>query len=211
MTKKLLYAGTFVGAFVLLSGCTQQQAAIPTPPAQQTEVQVMHEYEKIADAMKNGKSVRCVMSKKDTQETMMYAVKGKKVKVSGMAGYEGGGTGSMLMDEKYLYTWSDDKKEGVKFEIPAEIEGQPTPTKTQAVPNLATAEDQKYYEDMGYTVSCTQQDVADSEFVPPTDVTFMDTSALMKQAAEMQQGANQEDVDPAKMMEQYKNMMPTEN
>ncbi len=217
MHKTKLLVGLVFGTSVLFAGCTKQPTSEQLQvPATQTEGQAMKEYEKIAAAMKDGKSVRCVMSNTETQETMTYAVKGKKVSVKGIAGYEGAGgeTGSMLMDEKYMYTWSDAKKEGVKFAIPAEVTGQPTPAQRQDIPSLETEEDQQRYEDMGYSVVCDQTEVADSEFVPPSDIVFTDASAMMQQAEEMQknleaQNGSAQDMDA--MMEQYKNMVPEDN
>lgn len=184
-------------SIVTLAACNNQAT-----PQVQTQEQAMGEFEQMGAAMQSGKPVRCLMTDTKKNHTMTYLMKDKKVKMTNMMMSDSGETGAMLMDSEFIYTWSDQKKEGTKMKIPEDQMKEASENKD--VPDLATEEDRQQYEDMGYTINCEEANLADSEFVPPTDITFMDMSAMMEKAKEAQQGMTPEQQkEMEKMMQQY--------
>lgn len=167
---------------LFLSACIPQSQ--PQAPANQTQEQSMKEYEKVAQAIQAGKSIKCVMTKKDDGSTMTSFVKGKKVKTVGIPADKPAETSTMISDSVYVYTWNDQKKEGVKFKIPEEKDVEATKEATQKVPDFSKEEDQKAYEEMGYTIACVVIDIGDDEFVPPPGIKFSDLSAMMEKTTQ---------------------------
>lgn len=191
--KKVLFGVSVL----ILAGCNSQT---PTPQVQ-TQDQAQSEYQEMASAMASGKPVRCVMTNAERNETITYLVKDKKVRLNTVVANDEQQSGNMLMDGEYIFTWSDVKKEGTKFKVPEETTEQP---QEQEVPDLSQEEDRKEYEDLGYTIDCEGANVADSEFIPPSDVTFTDMSQMMDQAQKQQESMSPEDrAQFEKMMQQY--------
>lgn len=184
---------------IVLAACNNQST-----PEVQTQEQAMGEYEQMANLVATGKPVRCLMTDTEKGHTMTYLMKDKKVKMTDMMMSDTGETGAMLMDTEYMYTWSDQKKEGTKMKLNLEDLKESADQAQQDVPDLSNEEDRKAYEEMGYTINCEEAQVSDSEFVPPTDVKFMDMSAMMEKAKEAQQGMTPEQQKQMEeMMKQY--------
>ncbi len=177
--KKIVF---LITSFVLFSACKPQTP--PAAPESQTQDQAINEFTEMGQAIQSGKPVSCTMQKKDSTESVTYLIKGKKMKMSGFGSGDAGQPGSMLSDGEYVYTWTDATKQGMKFKLPSEEAQQTTteqtPTTPQNVPDFSSEEERQKYADMGYTVNCEVAVVADSEFVPPTDVTFRDLSSMMQ-------------------------------
>lgn len=192
--KKVLFSVSML----VLAGCNNQAAN----PSGQTTEQAQQEFQEVATAMQSGQSARCVMTNPTTNQSMTYSIKDKKVKMSNIEMNEGDLTGAMLMDGEYLYTWSETKKEGTKFKLPEEKADQVA--QEGSVPDLSKEEDRKEYEDMGYTIQCNTLEIADSEFVPPTDVKFTDMNAMMEKMPADSKMTPEQQAEFDKMMEQYK-------
>lgn len=112
------------------------------------------------------------------------------MRISGMQSASGDKTQNIISDTEYMYSWDDSTKKGMKLKLTSmEDMKKSVEEKGQSVPSLTTDEDRKKYEDQGYTVNCSVKAIDDSEFVPPTDVTFTDTSAMMEQSKAMMQKA----------------------
>ena len=187
-------------AILLLSGCN----SATTP--EQSQNQAVSEYEQVAKSIAAGKAVRCKMTSTADGSVMNYAMKGEKVRITNLTSAEAGSPGEMILDGEYVYTWSNDKKEGTKYQVP-EVTEQTTPDGTTSESTTEfKPEDIQDYEDMGYTVDCNDENVPDVEFVPPSDVTFTDLSAMMNDLNNSRTNPEMSEEQKAefnKLMEQY--------
>ncbi len=201
MIKKALFLSLATIAFV---AC--KQAAPPQAPAEQTQQQAAAEGQEMASVVARGGSIRCELSKRDGSSTVSYAMKGKKIHTTGME-YEGQNTKSeMISDGEYMYIWQVDTKQGVKTKLPSEEDmKEMTQEVKNSVPDITTDAGKQEFEAQGYTIDCKEQAVADTEFVPPTDVKFTDTSALMQGVLDQVKG--QEKKMSPEQQEQLQQMM----
>jgi hypothetical protein len=198
----------FLLSVVALSACTPKPPS--AAPENQTEEQAAKEFEEIGKAIEAGKSARCVMTKKDSKETMTYVVKGKKIKMSGASMGGENQSGGMLSDEQYVYTWNDSTKEGVKFKVTPTEDSKNTlaeQSKTQDIPDFSDEKEKQKYEDLGYSVNCQVTNVPDSEFTPPTGIKFTDMSLLMEQSTKMKPGTTPSAANQAEMEKQLQDAM----
>ncbi|MEP7167137.1 MAG: hypothetical protein ABI758_04130 [Candidatus Woesebacteria bacterium] len=181
----------FIVSILLFSAC-KPSATVSTPEGQTTP-EVKNETSVDVNALiASGKPAKCEISKTDGSMHMTSWVMGKKMKTTGITTstktqYDG----AMISDGTYMYTWDQTKKEGVKMKIPSEQDLKDLSAKTgQDIPNMADSTNRQKWMDQGYTVNCSAADISESEFVPPTDVTFTDASAMMDSVNQMMKQNN---------------------
>lgn len=174
-----------VSSALLLAACTSQQS--PQSVASQTEQQTMNEFEKISRAIQDGKSVRCQLTKTSTNQQMTYSLKGNKMRMNGIIDQESDQEANMMSDGSYIYTWSNQTQQGVKMPISDDTVQEQA---ADQLPDLSKQDEWQTYEDQGFQVSCSPAEIADSEFIPPSTVQFMDMSQLMQNLEDMQNKAD---------------------
>lgn len=174
---------------IALSACLpnkQADTASEQPGAMQAD-----EYREVAAALQAGGSAMCTITKADGTTDMQYYAKADKVRVTGITEQmEGSEYSAMLMDGEYIYTWNETTKEGVKFAVPDPAEVTEAQQNMPQVPDFTDETARQEYVEDGYSVDCQVTDVADSMFVPPSDVKFQDMSKLMENAQQMMQQQN---------------------
>lgn len=177
-----------LAAAVILAGCTFPPKKTSQPEAPSTKAEMVTQFEKVADAMASGKSVECVMTQVTSNNSFTYQVKGKKIHAFGQLSPEASESGNMLTDGEFMYTWSDQTKEGTKFLIPTETEVEQQPEDlSKVVPDFRNTDTQQEYENLGYSINCTEKNLDDSVFIAPSDVKFTDLSQMMGAAKQYQQ------------------------
>ncbi len=114
------------------------------------------------------------------------------------------GTMYSLSDGEYMYSWSDLQEQGIKMnlekleEMGGEMETETPETEELHMQNLDTE----------YNYRCTPWVVTESNFVPPSDVEFMDYTAMMEQMHQMAEDLEQgNEVDPCS----YCDMLPEDS
>ena len=187
MSRIATLALTMAAAGTLFTACNKPE----TGP--QTTSDVQNEAQKVATAIQAGKPVKCTITKLEGADgeamQMEYYIKGEKIKMTGVE-IEGNEQeqGAMISDGEFIYVWDDQTKEGFKFPAVDPDENQEIADQTAQnqpdLPDFSKEDVQQQYQDQGYRLDCDQTNVADSEFVPPTDVTFQDFSAMMKNVME---------------------------
>lgn len=188
---------------VTFAGCNRLR---PQTTAPQTQQQAANELSDISAAIATGQSARCTMTKTDGSETITYAVKGKKVRVTGLKSQEQGYRGSMILDETMMYTWDETTNQGVKMTLPSDQELKDIAEQNgQDIPDLSSEEERQRWESEGYQISCSIEEVDDSEFVPPSDVTFTDMSAMMESLGTMTGQDGQTSTNDQEQMQQKVN------
>lgn len=208
MKSKNLFL-TLVVFPILLMGCKAAPTA-SNSPTQEPSAQKEDQTDQLATILSAGGSARCIMSKADGTSEVSYTIKGKKMRMEGMAGSSQQNNGTVINDGTYLYIWEKGKTEGIKSKIPSQQEMESLKEKSkstmQNAPDLSDTAVRKEYEDQGYRIDCQPATVADSDFIPPTTVTFTDTSALMENAVKMMQEQSKElTPEQQAQMEQYLN------
>ncbi len=178
MNKKIL-----VGVVVLLllaSGAYAMKTKQSTNPGPQTESQAMGEAAEFAKAMESGKPTTCVMTK--SEDSMEYHLKGKMMAANITAMAESKSTRShMINDEKYLYMWTDDSKQGSKMSLAVPSPSIPSTTDySQSAREFDSEADYDQLKNEGYTINCKAGTFSDSVFTPPSNIEFIDPSAMMK-------------------------------
>ncbi len=145
---------------VILSGCSLF-------PAQNKSVNDQtKQTEKLAKILEKGGQAVCEISRVNSEEKYTITYKGKNMKVSGIAMGKTGGF--MIYDTLYTYIWEEGSKEGIKNKVTT----APNDYQPEAVAR-------EYDDETKYNINCKEGGVSDSEFVPPTDVKFIDPAALM--------------------------------
>ena len=152
----------------------------------------------IQDALSRSLSLECTFVDDEGRQTKTYIKAGAvRTDFTGATTEE---SGSMVMKNKKLYTWTNAKKEGFMMEVP-DVDVTPSQTKTTTsdeAPNPAnTLAMLEKYKD-----SCKPGTVADSLFTPPSDIKFTDYSQMMKQFTQPTGGAINED-SVKDLMEKY--------
>lgn len=136
-------------------------------------------FDSIQDALSKSLSLKCVYKDEQGIQTTTY-IKGGAVRVNMEGIKDNEQPGSIILKDKKMYMWNEVSKTGFTYTI---TEPEVTPgTESPKVDNKDSsvlAGIEKYKD------SCKTEVVADSLFVPPTDVKFQDMSAftenLMKQ------------------------------
>lgn len=150
----------------------------------QTTKQSMSEASEFAKAIESGKPTFCTMTK--DSDSMSYHIKGKMMAADITTMVEGKTVVShMINDAGYLYMWQDGTKQGTKMAIPTDEEIKSMSDKAKSyqntTPNLADESDYDSYKDQGYTINCKPDNASTDFFTPPSDITFIDPSAMMKE------------------------------
>ena len=137
-------------------------------------------FDSIQDALSKSLSLKCVYKDEQGVQTTTY-IKGGAVRVNMEVIEDKEQPNSIILKDKKMYMWNEISKTGFTYTI-TEPKVTPGTDKSPTVDNknasvLAGIEK--------YKNSCKTEVVADSFFVPPTDVKFQDMSAftenLMKQ------------------------------
>ena len=186
--KKISYTALLGGAGVLFSACnlfSPKEKPAEAPNSPQTQQEAMQETEKLAMAIKNGEALRCVFSNDDGTQ-VEYQVKGEKMKMAGMGVVEQEKNGYLIKDGEYLYFWQEGATQGMKNKLPSQEEIEETSKKMENfsydTPDFSSEESIRSYEEgTGTTVHCNPQSIDDNEFVPPSDIEFIDLSAQMQE------------------------------
>lgn len=134
----------------------------------------------IQDALSKSLSLKCVYKDEKGIQTTTY-IKGGAVRVNMEGITDNEQPGSIILKDKKMYMWNEVSKTGFTYTITEPVV-TPGTDKAPAVDNKdasVLAEIEKYKD------SCKTEVIADSFFVPPSDVKFQDMSAftegLMKQ------------------------------
>lgn len=185
-------------AALLFAGCSKAQS--PSTP-KETEIPTSNGS---SPFQFSGTPMSCTLTKKDGTSSMTYKMKEKKMRVTGIASADGKNGQNMIKDDQYMYTWDDLTKKGMKIAVSTIDDLANEATRSgQSVPSLASEADKKKYENEGYAVNCTEASISDADFVPPTDVIFQDTDAMLKQSKTMMQKLQGSDT-PASVEEMQK-------
>jgi hypothetical protein len=163
----------------VMAGCNQAD----TTPSSQTQSE-QSEYDVLDDALKSGESIACTMT--DTQgNTTHYWAKGEKSRAEGFQSGENQLNGVMINDGSFMYIWNEGELEGTKFSLATTQDAQQKAQEYKDdFPDITSQEARDEYEQDGYDVNCEQEQVADSQFIAPSTVTFTDMSALMQGVSE---------------------------
>ena len=165
-----------VMASIIFSGCSL------LPPKTETGETIKNEEvkqaEKLAKIMERGGSASCTVTEVTNKEnTTSMKISGKKMRVEGQGFGEGQKKGFMINDGIYSYIWSEGDNQGYKTKLPTE----------QEVKEVKEAEEEKtevnveeYDDETRFKVECKEGKVAESEFIPPSTVKFIDPSEMMK-------------------------------
>ncbi len=155
----------------------------------------------IQDALSKSLSLQCAFTDEKGKKTKTY-IKAGAVRTD-FTGTKPEDTGSMIMKDKKLYTWTNANKEGFMMTVPDITPGQTNipgsatgdANRSQQATDVLTALDK-------FKDSCKPATVADNLFVPPSDIKFTDFSKMMKQLAQPTSGAINED-SVKDLMEKY--------
>lgn len=128
----------------------------------------------IKNALSGTGSVKCEYTDDDGRLVTAY-VKGEKMRTDVTGGQEG--NGSMIFKDNTSWSWDNTTKKGVMFKAP-EVTGTESDETSETELDVEDSEDIKE-EIEQYKESCKNENVPDSMFEPPTDVTFQDFSQMM--------------------------------
>lgn len=152
------------------------------------KVEETSSFTSIQDALSKSLSLQCTFTDEDGKKTKTY-IKSGAVRTD-FTGAKAEDSGSMIMKDKKLYTWTNDKKEGFMMTVPEVTPGQTNipgsatgdANRSQQATDVLTALDK-------FKDSCKPATVADSLFTPPSEIKFTDFSNMMKQFTQPTGGA----------------------
>lgn len=102
------------------------------------------------------------------------------MKLTGISTEGSTAKGQLIADGVNFYSWDPVSKKGIKMQAPAGKAPTETDSRSNPFPTIQSSDDLKKYMDDGYTVDCTNVTLSDSDFVPPTDVEFIDMTAAAR-------------------------------
>lgn len=209
MNKKVLIV---IGLVIILAAGGYYLSTRPSStPEPQSMKQIVKESVEWAKAIESGKPTSCVMSKAESQ--MEYYLEGKKMRADITTSVEGKAQLShMINDGAYLYIWSDGQTQGSKTAIPTEDEvkqlaedAKKYQDQTSDTPDFTSESAYDNLETQGYTINCQGVSADASKLTPPSTVTFIDPSEMMKKVAPEGNG-----VDIQKLQEMAKQYQTNE-
>jgi hypothetical protein len=168
-------------SFALLTGCTTKPPVVNPTPTPVVSPQSKVETVKLAGLLAKGSSVKCQIAKSDGADAISFVVKNKKTKAMGSSLSGGKGTGYMLNDTEYMYIWNDSENKGIKISL-----ASPSSSPSTQYQDFSRDEVEQDYVKKGYTYTCEEAVIDDSEFVLPKDIVFSDLSAMMEQTKKLQ-------------------------
>jgi hypothetical protein len=191
--KKLKIILPLLVLTLLLTACFPKKATSPT--------------EALKQAVTGNKGVKCTFEQ-NGQMVTTYA-KGEKSKVEGFA--MNGGGGGMVNDGEYMYMWGKDKT-GTKYKLSAVMTEEDEETEPADMGDMKDFEFEEWMEtqeeEVG-KVDCKAYKLSDSDFVPPSDVTFKDITQTFEKMNEFSEKmeANPGEMPSAEDMEGLNQMM----
>ena len=204
MKKSILLGLLIVLTGSLLVGCNKTKTPTvdePTSLEDQTVGEVVQEWQRVGQAIATGQSVKCTMTQVENGETSHYYIKGTQIRFDTISTTSPDQTTSLLSDGEFVYTWGDGARQGLKFSAlnPSQSPQQPEVESPSNAPDFSTQEAWNSYRDLGYTIQCDVTSVDPALFVPPSDITFMDMSALTQPLAPDSNSTNsgQTGINPA--------------
>jgi len=130
--------------------------------------------ESLFDWFKNDQGVECQITPKEGGNVTVIAKKGK-IKVSGQEvslGAQGKTNKAIFInDGQWIYIWSEEEKNGIKYLVPKEEEKE---NKDQKTTLFSPEEAIKEWQEGNY--HCQPKRVSDQEFIPPQDINFLNLS-----------------------------------
>lgn len=146
----------------------------------QTKTEVAKEATKIGEILAKGGSASCQITSVEDKLSYNLAISGKKMRMTGMKVMEGK-SGSMINDGEYIYIWEDGKTTGVKMKLPSEAEAQKAKEEASKLSgDYEAAKIANQYDDSSkFSLDCKEGKIEDSQFVAPSAIKFLDTSAMM--------------------------------
>ncbi len=168
------------GIFVLSKKSTKapQQAATTI----QASPQESQNRGSLKSLLAKGKDLSCAFTSNQGKTKGMVFISGKKM-VGDFTTTESDNKqveSHMIQDDQYSYFWSSAAVQGTKIKISTIEQVTPSPTASSQTQNQGVDINQ----DVDY--QCSDWTVDNSKFVPPSNVTFMDVSALMQQSGQQQ-------------------------
>lgn len=181
MRKKSVASISLVASLALvLTGCSMPGMTTQETSMTGSTTSNIEASNAIAAAMMNNGSISCEISDPATGNSFTYTIMGKKVRVTSITADTTQPDGNMINDTQYIYIWNNGETEGMKMRAltEAEMQAMSSPPPAQ-VPDFSSTEVQEEFENNGYTMTCDETVISDTDFVPPTTVTFQDMSAMM--------------------------------
>lgn len=212
MSKKtlaflIILAIIAAGLIYLKTRSSEPEAASDT--ATQSQSEMVSESQKIAAAIASGEAYTCTMTQGDN--SMDYLVQSQKFR---MAATTDGQLTYAIGDGEYLYSWGTNSGQGVKTKLPTEEEIAAMTKEAQEyeaqAPRFDTEEGYDAYAEQGYRVDCAPATLTGTDFIPPSDIQFLDTSEFMNSAPDNSNSS----IDMDKLQEmakEYESAMPSEN
>lgn len=189
--RKILILFAVIGLVFLAAGCKKpkkkgnQEGA--TPPAQEEQKDDGLFKGSFRDLMKMGKSMKCeiVYSDQEMESTSMIYVSDNKIRNDVEVKDADGKTivSHTIIDGDWMYLWTDGQKQGTKMKIEEQQAEQPeVPEEVEAnLQHSRPQESEKRNLDEEFDYKCSPWIVDNSKFIPPTNIEFVDYSAVMEE------------------------------
>ncbi len=192
--KKIITVSIFLGATFMLSGCgktnqpiKEEMPSTAVDGGAPKEVQETAEKQSLLEKLLNRGAVKCNVEQDGND--MVILTNGTKVRIEGMTMPDSENMkdeqkkGYMISDGTWVYFWSG--KEGMKFNVKEMEKNTKDPSGDNSEQQDSDFSDWKTMvkdmEESGAKYECSAVTLSESDFTPPTEVTFQDMNEFFKQ------------------------------
>lgn len=131
---------------------------------------------KLVEAIEQGKTYRCMLTKKDGTLMTEYTMKGAKLRAVSSTPKTTSTKSYILIDDATMYIWKDGDSTGLKSTLPSMAH------RNDLISSLDSNQNEEEQKD--FTVECSEVSIEDSEFAPPSQIQFADTSEFIQKSDE---------------------------
>ncbi len=140
----------------------------------------------LKELMNMGTSQMCTFSYSDDNgsvEGTSYTADGKvRTDFSGNQPEMGAYTGSMIFDSEYMYSWTSNMPQGVKMAVTDALQED---IEEEIESSQQEDYQQQFDPNQEVEYNCSNWNVDNSVFTPPSDITFIDMTQQMEQLQQM--------------------------
>lgn len=181
------------GAYLLLANkatstpAPQTATNSPTPTVEDKNV-----FSSIQDALSKSLSLQCDYTGEDGTKTVAY-LKAGAIR-SDITGKTAQSSGSVIIKDNKMYYWNGKQGITMEFNVSEVMKGVSPSVSPKTSPSQAKQGESVMQDLEKYKQYCKPAVVADSLFVPPADVKFVDYSKMMPSGVSSQGGVTEEQI-----------------
>jgi hypothetical protein len=144
-----------------------------------TQVEISRQVAKLSEIISRGEGASCTITDKSDNTVIDVTLKGSDMKYSSTSFGVDGNRGHILHTQGITYFWADGQTQGYKL-VPQDTD-ETDVTDVDLTPAEKMSEQIDIYESNdNYQILCQPHNPPASDFVPPSNIEYLDPTALME-------------------------------